>query len=34
LLGEGTDGEPDWVTDWYGAAQPVADYAMDQSVNW
>jgi len=33
-VGEGADGEPDWVTDWDGAAHPAPDYEADQSVNW
>ena len=33
-VGEGADGEPDWVTDWDRAAHPAPDYEADQSVNW
>jgi hypothetical protein len=26
--------EPDWATDWDGAAQPAPDYEVDQRVSW
>ena len=31
---EGAHGQPDWVTDWDGAAQPAPDYEGNQRVNW
>ena len=33
-MGEGVEVEPDWVTDWNGAAQPAPDYGVDQRINW
>jgi len=29
-MGEGVEGEPDWDL----AAQPAADYEVDQRINW
>ena len=26
--------EPDWATDWDGAAQPAPDFEVDQRINW
>ena len=31
---DGVHIEPDWATDWDGAAQPAPDYEVDQRVNW
>ena len=31
---EGSQIEPDWATEWDGAAQPVPDYEVDHRVNW
>ena len=33
-MGEGAQTEPDWATDWDGAAQPAPDFEVDQRVNW
>ena len=33
-MGEGFEVEPDWATDWDGAAQPAPDFDVDQRVNW
>ena len=32
-MGEGVEGEPDWATDWDGAAQPAPDFDVGQRVN-
>jgi hypothetical protein len=32
-MGEGVEVEPDWATDWDGAAQPAPDFDVDQRVN-
>ena len=32
-MGEGVEVEPDWATDWDGAAQPAPDFDADQRVN-
>ena len=32
-MGEGVEAEPDWATDWDGAAQPAPDFDVDQRVN-
>ena len=32
-VGEGSQIEPDWATDWDLAAQPASDYEIDQRVN-
>jgi hypothetical protein len=31
---DGAHIEPDWATDWDGAAQPEPDYEVDKRVNW
>ena len=31
---EGVASEPDWATDWDGAAQPAPDYEVDQRISW
>ena len=31
---EGVHIEPDWATEWDGAAQPAPDYEVDQRINW
>jgi hypothetical protein len=33
-VGEGVAAEPDWATDWDGAAQPAPDHEVDQRINW
>jgi hypothetical protein len=33
-MGECVEVEPDWATDWDGAAQPAPDYEVDQRINW
>ena len=33
-VGNGVQIEPDWATDWDGAAQPAPDIEVDQRVNW
>ena len=33
-MGDGVEAEPDWATDWDGAAQPAPDFDVDQRVNW
>lgn len=33
-VGEGVQVEPDWATDWDGAAQPAPDFDADQRVTW
>ena len=33
-MDDGAQIEPDWATDWDGAAQPAPDYCVDQRVNW
>ena len=30
----GVEVEPDWATDWDGAAQPAPDYEVDQRIHW
>ena len=31
-MSDGVEVEPDWATDWDGAAQPVPDYEVDQRI--
>jgi hypothetical protein len=31
---EGVHIDPDWATDWDGAAQPAPDYEVDQRISW
>jgi hypothetical protein len=31
---EGVQIEPDWATDWDGAAQPAPDFEVDQRISW
>ena len=31
---DGVQSEPDWATDWDGAAQPAPEYEVDQRINW
>ncbi len=31
---DGVQSEPDWATDWDGAAQRAPDYEVDQRINW
>ena len=31
---DGAHIEPDWATDWDGAAQPAPDFEVDQRVSW
>ena len=33
-MGDGAQTEPDWATDWDGAAQPAPDFEVDQRINW
>jgi hypothetical protein len=33
-MDDGAQTEPDWATDWDGAAQPVPDFEVDQRINW
>ena len=33
-MGNGMQLEPDWATEWDGAAQPAPDYEVDQPTNW
>ena len=32
-MGDGVEAEPDWATDWDGAAQPAPDFDVGQRVN-
>ena len=31
---DGVQSEPDWATDWDGAAQPAPDFEVDQRISW
>jgi hypothetical protein len=33
-MDDGAQSEPDWATDWDGAAQPAPDFEVDQRINW
>ena len=33
-MDDGAQTEPDWATDWDGAAQPAPDFEVDQRINW
>ncbi len=33
-MGDGAQSEPDWATDWDGAAQPAPDFEVDQRIDW
>ena len=33
-MDDGVQIEPDWATDWDGAAQAAPDYEVDQRINW
>jgi hypothetical protein len=33
-MDDGAQTEPDWATDWDGAAQPAPDFEVDQRVSW
>jgi hypothetical protein len=33
-MDDGAQIEPDWDTDWDGAAKPAQDFEVDQRVNW
>jgi hypothetical protein len=33
-IGEGIAPEPDWATDWDGAAQAAPDFEVDQRISW
>lgn len=33
-MDDGVQIEPDWATDWDGAAQAAPDFEVDQRINW
>ena len=33
-VGDVVQSEPDWATDWDGAAQPAPDFEVDQRISW
>ena len=33
-IGEGITPEPDWATDWDGAAQAAPDFEVDHRISW
>jgi len=33
-IDDGAQIEPDWGSDWDGAAQPAPDFEVDQRINW